>query len=129
MKEGQGMQGSSETSDPVSEHKELMELKELAPNTPVAPAHGISAIALSMALKYHDIATVQDGALYQQYKLEGRNFRTLNLDHVFETAIRIELHLLAASERMAKVLVDAIADMPPDADESTGSPSAQSAGS
>lgn len=85
--------------------------KELAPhlgNTPVAPAHGIAAIALTMALKYHDINTVQDGALYQQYKLEGRNMRDLHLDSILETAARLEAWLLASSERIAKIVVDAI---------------------
>lgn len=77
-------------------------------NTPIAPAHGIAAIALNMAMKYHDIATVKDGALYQQYRLEGRNLRELHLDTVFETAIKIEIHLLAASDRIAKVIVDAL---------------------
>lgn len=77
-------------------------------NTPIAPAHGIAAVALSMALKYHDIATVQDGTLYQQYKLEGRNLETLHLDMVFETAIRMEAYLLGASERIAKLIVDAL---------------------
>jgi hypothetical protein len=50
------------------------DFKELEPlkDTPIAPAHGIAAIALNMALKYHDINTVQDGLLYQQYKLEGK---------------------------------------------------------
>lgn len=79
-------------------------------NTPVAPAHGIAAIALSMSLKYHDIATVQDGTLYQQYKLEGKNFRELHIDHVFETAILMEIHLMGASDRIAKLLVDCIKD-------------------
>lgn len=85
--------------------------KELAPhlgNTPVAPAHGIAAIALSMAMKYHDINTVQDGILYQQYKLEGKNMRPLHLDEVFETAMKMEAFLLGASERIAKLIVDAI---------------------
>lgn len=77
--------------------------------TRVAPAHGIAAIALNMAMKYCDINTVQDGTLYQQYKLEGRNLTPLHLDMVFETAIRIEIHLLAASDRIAKIVVDAIA--------------------
>jgi hypothetical protein len=77
--------------------------------TKVAPAHGIAAIALNMALKYYNINTVQDGQLYQQYKLEGRNMRELHLDMVFETAIKIEMHLLGASERIAKLVVEAIA--------------------
>lgn len=76
----------------------------------VAPAQGIAAIALSMAMKYHDIMTVQDGALYQQYKLEGRNLPPLHLDLVFETAIRIEKHLLESSSRIAKLVVDAVAE-------------------
>ena len=83
---------------------------ELAPhlgNTPVAPAHGIAAIALSMAMKYHDIATVQDGALYQQYKLEGKNMVPFHLDMVFETAMKMEAFLLGSSERIAKLVVDA----------------------
>lgn len=96
-------------------------------NTPVAPAHGIAAIALSMAMKYHDIATVQDGALYQQYKLEGRNMRELHIDMVFETAIAIELHLLGASERIAKVLVDALAIAVEDDDNQESPPSEQDA--
>lgn len=79
-------------------------------DTKVAPAIGIAAIALNFALKYHDINTIQDGALYQQYKLEGRNIGTLHLDHVFETAIRMEKHLLAGSDRIAKIVVEAIAD-------------------
>lgn len=78
------------------------------PDTPVAPAHGIAALALDMAIKYHDVSVVKDGALYQQYKLEGKNMRELNLDTVFETAIKMELHLLAASDRIAKVIVDAL---------------------
>lgn len=96
--------------------------KELVPHigdTPVAPAHGIAAIALSMSMKYHDIATVQDGALYQQYKLEGKNMIPLHLDMVFETAERMEMWLMGASERIAKVLVDAIAVAVDDDDGTT----------
>lgn len=79
-------------------------------DTPVAPANAVAAIALDMAMRYHQINTVSDGVLYQQYKMEGRNMETLNLDMVFETAIRIEQHLLAANERVAKIVVDAIVD-------------------
>ena len=78
-------------------------------NTQVAPATGIAALALNMAMKYHDIQMVKDGTLYQQYKLEGKNMPPLHLDEVFETAILIEMHLLGASERIAKIVVDAIA--------------------
>lgn len=85
--------------------------KELEPiaSTPVSTATGVAAIALNMAMQYHNIATVQDGTLYQQYKLEGRNMRELQIDMVFETAIQIEAHLLGASDRIAKLIVDAIA--------------------
>lgn len=94
--------------DPKEIAAPFKEIAEAIPNTPVAPAHGIASIALSMAMKYHDIATIQDGTLYQQYKLEGRNMCELHLDMVFETAERIEAWLLASSERIAKVVVDAI---------------------
>lgn len=84
------------------------------PNVPVAPAHGIAAIALEMALKYHNITTVQDGVLYQQYKVEGKNMSPLHLDIVFETAIRIEAHLMAApgriSEFVQQVAIEIIED-------------------
>ncbi len=85
--------------------------KDLEPigSTPVAPAHGIAAIALNMSIKYHGISTIQDGTLYQQYKLEGRNLRELNLNEVFETAMKMEAYLLGASDRIAKVIVDALA--------------------
>lgn len=95
----------------MTEEESQEPLKALEPtmgNHPLAPAHGIAAIALTMALKYHDIATIQDGAMYQQYKLEGRNMRELHLDMVFETAILMEQHLIASSDRIAKILVDAI---------------------
>ncbi len=81
-------------------------------DAPIATAPGIAAIALNLALQYHNINTVQDGQLYQQYKLEGRNMTALHLDHVFETAIKMEMHLIGASDRIAKLIVDAIADDP-----------------
>ena len=86
--------------------------KDLAPiaDTPVAPAHGIAAIALNMALKYHDTNMVKDGALYQQYKLEGKNFRPFTVDEVFETAMRMEAWLLGASDRIAKIVIDCVED-------------------
>lgn len=86
--------------------------KDLAPiaDTPIAPAHGIAAIALNMALKYHDINMVKDGVLYQQYKLEGKNFRPFTVDEVFETAMRMEAWLLGASDRIAKIVIDCVKD-------------------
>lgn len=92
-------------------------------NVPIAPAHGIAAVALSLSLKYHDIGTVQDGTLYQQYKLEGKNLTPLHLDMVLETAEKMELWLMASSERIAKVIIDALeapdpVDYPVDANRS-----------
>lgn len=80
------------------------------PDVRVAPAHGIAAMALSMAIKYHDITIVKDGAMYQQYKLEGRNMRGLELNMVFETAMQMEAWLLGASERISKLVIDAVVD-------------------
>lgn len=96
------------TEDESNPADALKPLVEAMPNTAVAPAHGIAAIALTMAMKYHDINTVQDGTLFQQYKLDGRNMEPLHIDMVFETAIKIERHLLASSERIAALVVDAL---------------------
>src|SRR6202034_843366 len=76
--------------------------------TPLGTSHGIAGVALALAMKYHDIATVQDGTLYPQYKLERKNMTPLHHEMVFETAIRIEMHLLASSDRIARMVVDAI---------------------
>jgi hypothetical protein len=99
------MASETKTDDMVDP---LREVANAMPHEPVAPAHGIAAIALSMAMKYHDIATVQDGTLYQQYKLEGKNMQALHLDMVFDTAIQIERHLLASSSRIAGIVVEAL---------------------
>lgn len=88
--------------------QEVKELGEAMPSAPVAPAHGIAAIALTLAMKYTDIATVQDGTLYQQYKLEGKNMAPLHLDMVFETAIRIEQHLIASEKRIQDIIIGAL---------------------
>lgn len=82
-------------------------MPEEVQNTQIGPMIGVAAIALNMALKYHDIATVQDGTLYQQYKLEGRNMCELHLDIVFETAMQIEEHLISANKRVAMLMVAA----------------------
>lgn len=79
-------------------------------DVPIGPMMGVATIALNMAMKYCDIITVQDGALYQQYKLEGRNMHALHLDYVFDCAIRIEEHIVAANKRVAKMLVFAALD-------------------
>lgn len=106
---------------------EFKPLVDHAPGTAVAPAHGIAALALSIAVKYHDMGMIKDGVLYQQYKMEGRNIHTLGLEEVFETAIKIEKHLLGSSDRIAKVIIDAlevkVEDDPPADDEPGTQPS------
>lgn len=115
----------SNTMELTSDAETTEVFTDLAPisSTPVAPAHGIAAMALSFALKFHGITTVTDGAMYQQFKLEGKNMTPLHLSDVFETAIQIERHLLAGSERVAAMVVDALVDSSLDS-EPDGDPDA-----
>lgn len=85
----------------------------LAPikDAPISSSTAIAAVAFNMAMKYTDIATVKDGVLYQQYKLEGKNLQTLHLDMVFETASRIEKHLVASNERVALLVLEQISQV------------------
>lgn len=84
----------------------IKDMPEQLKDAPISPEVGMAAIALNFALKYHDINTVQDGALYQQYKLEGRNMHGLHLDMVFETAMQIERHLLQTPSRLAVAVLE-----------------------
>lgn len=77
-------------------------------DTPVAPGIAIGAIALQLAMQYHDATVVKDGVMYQQMKMEGKNFSTIGLSDVFDTAKAIEIHLLGTSDRIAGIVVDAI---------------------
>lgn len=93
----------------------------------VDPLTGLATLALSLALKYHDINTVQDGALYQQYKLEGRNMHGLHLDMVFETAMQIERHLASSPKRIISAMFDEVdeadlAEHQPAEDDEAGKP-------
>ncbi len=88
---------------------DLLNLAEAMPGTPISAPRGIAAIALQMAMRYHDMGMVKDGVLYQQYKMEGRNITTIGLADVFDTAIQIEAHLLGAEGRIAALIVDALA--------------------
>ena len=90
----------------------VMDTLKPVEDAPIATSHGVASVALTLAMQYHRITTVQDGTLYQQYKLEGKNMTPLHIDMVFETAIRIERHLLASSDRIAKLVIDAIVTMP-----------------
>lgn len=87
---------------------DMKELATHAGDTKLGTSQGIAAIALTLAMKYCSINTVQDGTLYQQYKLEGRNIQNLDLQMVFDVAIQIEAHLLASSERIATLVVAAL---------------------
>lgn len=109
---------SEQDNMPMQDPDNAMNGLDAIKDTPIAPATGIAAIALNMAMKYHDMGMVKDGALYQQYKLEGRNITTIGLADVFETAIKIEQHLILGSDRIAKIVIDAIAERPePEAGE------------
>lgn len=94
-----------ERTETISGKAEVDSLPEEVRNLPITPIHGIAGIALTMAMKYHDISTIQDGTLYQQLKLEGRNIGTLHLNMVFETAEKIERWMLNSSNRIATLLV------------------------
>ena len=123
------MDPTKEATEIVADATPFQGLEPLG-NTPVAPAHGIAAIALNMAMKYHDMSMIKDGAMYQQYKLEGRNITSIGLDDVFETAMRIEAHLLGSSDRIAKMIVDALevsveGEPEPNADEPARAPDAR----
>lgn len=92
--------------------RDLATLQEHLPEDTLIPsAVGIGAIALNMAMKYHDFTIIKDGMMYQQKKLEGANIVPLHLDMVFETAIRIEQHLLGTSSRIATAVQDVLGNM------------------
>lgn len=76
----------------------------------LSPAVAVATVALNFALKYHNINTVQDGTLYQQYKLEGKELIPLNLQAVFDTAIMMELHLMASTNRLSDMIMDVVAE-------------------
>lgn len=100
----------------------LLSIPEIA-DLPTSPALAVGSIALNMAMKYHDITTVQDGTLYQQFKMEGKNLQGLHLDMVFDTAKRIEIHLMTTSNRLSDVvygtMIEAVAALSDD-DEGEG---------
>lgn len=102
-------------TDETNPREELLDIGPLNEER-MSPAVAVASVAMNFALKYHDINTVQEGALYQQYKLEGRNMRDLHLDMVFETAKRIELHLITSANRLSeevyRTLIEAIAAEP-----------------
>lgn len=94
------------TDDNISLEASAEDFGALDPvaDLPVSQAHAVASLALNFAMKYHDIATIQDGTLYQQYKLEGRNMTTLHLDMVFETAVRIEQWIMNTPNRLSETI-------------------------
>ena len=83
-------------------------MKDMEPvlNTALASPEGISIVSLNFAIKWHDVAVIKDGAMYQAQKAEGKNIRAIGLEDVFETAALFERWLLAAPERLYSVLVE-----------------------
>lgn len=90
----------------------IQQIADHLPDAPIPPMIGVGAIALQMAMQYHDATVIKDGVLYQQMKMEGKNISCLGLDDVFDTAKRIEEHLMGSNERILKltteVLIDAV---------------------
>lgn len=90
----------------------IQQIADHLPDVPIPPMIGVGAIALQMAMQYHDATVIKDGVLYQQMKMEGKNIGCLGLDDVFDTAKRIEEHLMGSNERILKltteVLIDAV---------------------
>lgn len=99
------MTDDARTSLEFSPEEQAADFKEVGEhiNAPMLPQHGVAALAMNMSLKYWDINTITDGALYQQLKLEGRNIGFgVHLDSVIDVAKRIELHILNAPNRLSQ---------------------------
>lgn len=77
---------------------------------PIPSGVAVGALALNFALKYYDMRLVKDGVMYQQLKLEQKELGTFGLQDVFEIAKQIEVHLLATSDRVASLVVEALVD-------------------
>ena len=88
----------------------LLDIEHLN-SEPISQGTAVSALALNFAMKYHDINTVQDGTLYQQYKLEGRNMQTLHLDMIFETARRFEAWIIGSPNRLSAMIIEGVAEV------------------
>lgn len=79
-------------------------------DAPVSPALAVGSVALSLALQWFDISVVKDGAMYQQLKLEGKKIEGVDLTNVLEVAKQFELHLMGTSDRLANLVIEAVAD-------------------
>lgn len=87
-------------------------LAELEPvqDAPLTPSVAISALALNLALKWHDMCLIKDGSLYQQKKLEGANITLIDMPDVLATAQRFEAWLLSGQVRHANILRSGVID-------------------
>lgn len=83
---------------------------EHAGDVKIHPSTGMAAIAMNMAMRWHDMCMIKDGALYQQKKVEGANIQVINLNDVLRTAKQIEAWLLTAPNRHAEMLVEGICE-------------------
>lgn len=95
-------------TDEASEN--LLNIPELA-DTKVSPYIGIAALALNMALKWHDMRLIKDGTLYQQIKLENKPIHEIDMSDILETAHQFEKHLMMSPGRLAKVVLDVVDDV------------------
>jgi hypothetical protein len=86
----------------------LQTIHEALPEATLPPMVGVGAIALQMAMDYHDTTIIKDGVMYQQMKMEGKNIGVLGLGDVFETAKLIEIHLMGTSDRIAGLVVETL---------------------
>lgn len=80
-------------------------------DAPVPTGVGIASVALQLAMQYTNINTVQDGVLYQQYKLENKPMQDLSLQMVFEKALEIEKYLISRNTAVQKLLTDELMGM------------------
>ncbi len=96
------------TDEPQDQKENPFKALEPIADAPVTPATTVAALALNLALKFHDMGMIKDAAMYQQFKLEGKNIVPLQLAMVLDTALKMEGYLLGASERIAKIVVDAL---------------------
>ncbi len=87
----------------------LLDLEAIK-DAPVSPATAIAAVALNFAMKWYDMTTIKDGAMYQQKKLEGANFQYYDFPDVLERAKEIELWILGSPSRLSQAVLEVIAD-------------------
>ncbi len=53
----------------------------------------VRSTSLMLAVKFHVDTVIKDAQMYSQYKMEGRNMRTLDTDLVIRTAATFEHYI------------------------------------